>query len=306
MFKNLFQSHKHNNSAQTMARGDQCVDLHTHTDCSDGSLSPKALVEYAATKPLYAMAITDHDSIEGIAPAMEHAAKTSGAPKIIPGIELSTLYKGSDIHIIGLYIDYEDSYFLSRLREFVSCREQRNEKMCALLAKHGIRFSMDDLRAAFPDSIITRAHFARHMHSLGHVTTVQEAFDRYLGDDKPCFVPRAKISPSQAISLILDAGGVAVLAHPLKYKLPSGGLESMVAALSLAGLDAIEVYYPTHKESDRNMLSNLAKRFGLAKSGGSDFHGASKPGLDLANGYGDLWVPKDVLEPIKERAYITD
>ena len=162
------------------------VDLHVHSTCSDGTFTPEELVDYAMEKGLRAFALTDHD------PAPQ-------VPEVIPGIELSTEYQGKDIHMVGLFIDYHQPDFAHYLEDFIHSRENRNEKMCALLREHDIDITYEALLAEFPGAVITRAHFARYLLSHGYIQSMKEAFDRYVGDHCPCFVPREKVTPAQAV-----------------------------------------------------------------------------------------------------------
>ena len=174
------------------------IDLHVHSSCSDGTLSPAQVTSLAAQNGLRAIALTDHDTVSGISEALE-AGKKLGV-EIIPGIELSTNYQNRDIHIVGLHINPCDAYFLETLKEFQSSRDQRNEKIIGLLQQAGISISRKAMEDTFPDCVWTRAHFARYLMEHGYVSSVREAFPRYLGDHAPCFVPREKVTPWQAIS----------------------------------------------------------------------------------------------------------
>ena len=275
------------------------VDLHVHSNKSDGSFTPSELVDYALEKGLSAFALTDHDTTDGIDEAL---AAASGKPvEVIPGIEFSTEYEGKDIHIVGLYIDYNSDYFKRRLINFVRGRTIRNEEMCRRLTDHGFPVTYKELCAQFPDCVITRAHYARFMQSKGYVKTVKEAFDKYIGDGCPCFVPRKKITPMRAVEIILKAGGFPVLAHPLLYHFTDKELEELVILLKKMGLQGIEALYSTHTPADERKIRALAARHGLCISGGSDFHGIAKPGLDLATGYGKLFIPEEILDRIKTR-----
>lgn len=278
------------------------VDLHVHSTRSDGTYSPEQLVNYAMEKGLFAFALTDHDTIAGIDEALQQAAllKTQGLipPRIIPGIELSTEYLGRDVHIVGLAIHHKDPAFVKKLEEFVDSRETRNRKMCALLNHAGVAISYEELLASYPDSVITRAHFADFLWKHHYVKSLPEAFDRYVGDRAPCFVPRQKVTPVQAIALIRDAGGIAVLAHPVLYRMSDAALETLTAECAAAGLTGLEVLYSSYSASETRQMAALAARHGLLPSGGSDFHGANKPGLDLGCGYGKLAVPRKVLEDL--------
>lgn len=284
------------------------IDLHTHSTRSDGTLTPAELIRYAAQKGLAAIALTDHDTIDGIEEAVQAARSLSSqdpdalVPEVIPGVELSTEYRGKDIHIVGLFIDWQNREFADRLRGFADARIYRNRKMCSLLTENGCPVSYEDLEAAFPDTVITRAHFAQYLLDRGMISSIDEAFRKLIGDDCPCFVPREKITPHDAVRFLLRFGGVPVLAHPLQYKMSDTELDTLVASLTGLGLDGIEVYYSTHRQADTANLSRIAEKYGLLLSGGSDFHGTRKQNLDLGTGYGHLYVPDTILPPIRERA----
>ena len=275
----------------------RAIDLHVHSTCSDGTLTPSGLVDYATRKGLAAFALTDHDTVAGLEEALEYAR--GHVPEVIPGIELSTEYQGRDVHIVGLFIDFQKEGFREKLKEFTDSRTLRNRKMCALLQDAGIEITYEDLSAAYPDAVITRAHYARYLLEHGRVQSLNEAFERYIGDHCPCYVPREKITPSQAIALILEADGIPILAHPMLYHLGDDALETLIRECKEAGLLGMEVFYPTHTPADERFLRKLAQKYGLLLSGGSDFHGANKPKLDLGTGYGRLFVPEDLLKPMR-------
>ncbi len=304
------------------------VDLHVHSNRSDGSFTPTQLVDYACEKGLAAFALTDHDTIDGLeeaeryadmlrrdragdaagvegqnaAPWAKRLINDSGAavPEVIPGIEFSTEYQGHDIHVLGLYIDYHNSAFVQKLRDFVDSRTLRNRKMCRLLTEAGLPVAYEALLAEFPDAVITRAHYAKYMLNHGYVKSMSDAFDRYIGDHCPCFVPREKVTPVDAVQLILSAGGIPILAHPVLYHMSDEDLDTLTVLLAEAGLVALEAIYSTYTAFDERKMRALARKYHLLVSGGSDFHGANKPGLDLGTGYGSLYVPYSVLRDIKE------
>lgn len=292
------------------------VDLHVHSTKSDGTYSPTGLVDYAIEKGLSAFALTDHDTVDGLEEAIAYAEALRGAdaardtavpsggaptiPEVIPGIELSTEYGGKDIHIVGLYIDYKNPTFATKLQEFVESRNLRNEKMCALLRERGIEITYQALLEEYPDAVITRAHYAKWMLKNGYIKSMNEAFERYVGDHAPCYVPREKITPAQAVKLILDADGIPVLAHPTLYHMSTARLEKLLVELKAAGLLAMECIYSTYSTSEEREMRTLAAKHGLLISGGSDFHGENKPGLDLAVGYGKLFIPEEVLNNLKK------
>ena len=275
------------------------VDLHTHSNKSDGSFSPAELVRYAVEKGLSAIALTDHDTTDGIEEALK-AAKDREI-EVIPGIEFSSEYEGQDIHIVGLYIDYQSDFFKRRLVNFVNGREIRNREMCRRLTEHGMPVTYEELVAEFPDSVITRSHFAKYLLQHGYTKSLKEAFDRYIGDRCPCFVPRKKITPMRAVEIILKAGGFPILAHPLLYHMSKERLDKLVSQLKEVGLQGLEAVYCTYSPSDEREMRKLANKYELCISGGSDFHGNAKPGLDLAVGYGKLFIPEEILDRIKQR-----
>ena len=287
------------------------IDLHVHSNRSDGTYSPRELVDYAIEKGLTAMALTDHDTVDGLKEALEYALElknvtcigncnaATSVPEIIPGIEFSTEYQGRDIHIVGLYIDYENAEFKKYLQEFVDSRNTRNEKMCAKLREHGIDITYEALLAEYPNAVITRAHYAKYLLNHGYIKNMDQAFSKYIGDNAPCYIPREKVTPTQAVQLILQAGGVPILAHPTLYHMSDRRLDALVAELKEAGLVGIEAIYSTYTPAEERQMRALAEKHQLLVSGGSDFHGGNKPGLDLGVGYGKLYVHDSVLETIK-------
>lgn len=274
------------------------VDLHVHSKYSDGTLSPGELVDYALEKGLKAIALTDHDTVDGID---EITAYAQNKPvEIVPGIEYSTEYQGRDVHIVGLFIDHKSPAFLRYLARFRQSRDDRNHKLCANLRAAGINITCKALAAAFPDAVVTRAHYAKYLLDNGYVKSRKEAFDRYLGDHTPYFVHREKITPEEVIEVTRQAGGIPVLAHPTLYQLGQEQLETLIATLKKAGLMGMETIYSTYTERDKRRMKALAKKYRLLPSGGTDFHGENKPGLDLASGYGGLYVHESILEGLKK------
>ena len=275
------------------------IDLHTHSNKSDGSLSPTELLNLAKQTGLSAIALTDHDTTAGLSEAIVCGSQLG--IDVIPGVELSCDNNGKDVHIVGLFIDYEDTVFASHLNAFVNSRIERNKKMCAKLTAAGLPVDYDDLCEYCSGSVITRAHYARYMLSKGYIQSLTEAFDRYIGDNSPCYVPREKVTPKQGIELILSAGGFPILAHPLLYKMGKDRLDNLVSELAQCGLMGLEAMYSTYTPSDERDMRKLASKYDLTISGGSDFHGDAKPGLMLGKGYGNLNIPDAVLEVINIR-----
>lgn len=273
------------------------IDLHVHSNCSDGTFSPEELVSYARKKGLQAFALTDHDTVTGVARAADAAAGTGLT--VIPGVELSSDYQKRDIHILGLGIDAENRKFLKYLEEFQSAREIRNHKMMKKLAQRGIPINEEVMETVFPGCVWTRAHFARFLKDHGYVQDMQEAFKKYVGDHAPCFVPKEQISPFEAVRLLLDNGAHPVLAHPLLYHLGPSELENLVDQLCVCGLQGLEAVYSTNRFSDESAMKQLALRHGLCVTGGSDFHGSNKPDIDLGTGHGNLNIPCSLWEKLR-------
>ena len=276
------------------------VDLHVHSNKSDGTFTPTQLVDYALQKGLAAFALTDHDTTEGLDEALFYA---EGKPvEVIPGIEFSTEYEKKDVHVVGLYIRYDAPVFQSHLQAFVNSRVNRNIKMCKNLQSAGIDITFEKLCEENPGAVITRAHYAAYLFNHGYVADRAEAFAKYVGDDCPYYVPREKVTPSQAVDLILQAGGVPILAHPPLYHMEKERLDSLVGQLTEDGLMGIETIYSSYSAQEERDMFRLAKKYDLLPSGGSDFHGENKPGLDLGCGYGKLFVPEEILTNIKNAA----
>ena len=283
------------------------VDLHVHSNRSDGSMTPSELVDLAVEKGLSAFALTDHDTTDGIDEALMRAdewSKKGVQLEVIPGIEFSTEYKGKDIHIVGIDIDYKADFFKKYLTDFVNARIERNKKMCKNLQEAGIDISYDKLLDEYPGSVITRAHYARFLHDHGYTSSMKEAFERYVGDHTKYFVPREKVTPVQAVELVLKAGGIPILAHPVIYGLGKTALDMLVSELKAAGLIGIEAVYSTYTPSDERDIKSLALKHDLAISGGSDFHGKAKPDIDLAVGRGKLFVHEGILKGLREKKQV--
>lgn len=277
------------------------VDLHVHSTRSDGTYSPTELVNYALEKGLKAFALTDHDTIDGLEEALDAAKDTS--LQVIPGIEFSTEYRKKDVHIVGLFIDFHTQSFADYLQNFTDSRKNRNLKLCAKLRDEAnIDITYEELLSMFPNAVLTRAHYAKYLVLKGYVKSNADAFSQYLGDHTKYFVPREKVTPELAIELILSAGGIPILAHPTLYHLGKDELDKLVSQLKDAGLVGIEGIYSTYEPRETKAMHALAKKYDLLISGGSDFHGGNKPGLDLGNGYGKLFVPEDILT--KMEAYL--
>lgn len=279
------------------------IDLHVHSNVSDGSLTPSELVKEAIRSNLSAFALTDHDTTKGVLEAIEAAkqATLNGTPiEVIPGVEISAAYKKKDIHILGLFLDIEYEPLQTALEKAVKNRELRNEKMASNLKNGGLDIDYEKLCSYFPpNTVLTRAHFAKYLYETGQVPSMNAAFDRYLNADGPYYVPREYISPENAISLIKKAGGIPVLAHPLVYHIPEVELEALIKRLKEAGLMGLEVFYSANTGFDEGIVRRYANKFDLVMTGGSDFHGANKPQISMGTGRGNLKIPYSVLDNLK-------
>lgn len=283
------------------------IDLHVHSLYSDGSCTPTELVSLAAKAGLSAFALTDHDIVAGIPEAAQAAAAYSqehpGTPlTVVPGVEISAAFRDRDIHILGLLIDPGSAELQTALDAARTERDTRNCRMAERLEAAGIHVDMDELKAIDPNSVITRAHFAKYLLMKHYVKDYSTAFTRYLGDETPYYVPRHFIDPEAAIRLIRNAGGVPVLAHPLLYHLGEEDLAGLVAQLAGYGLMGIEAIYSSNTGRDEQNVRHLADRFGLLITGGSDFHGTPKPQIQIGVGRGNLKIPYALLEELRQRA----
>lgn len=246
----------------------QHADLHTHTKASDGTCEPAENVRLAKEAGLNALAITDHDTVAGVPEALA-AGKELGI-EVIPGVEVSSVGRGQDIHVLGYFIPYEDSAFQERLVGLRETRHERNQLLIAKLQELGIPITLESVyrRKQGTDKNIGRPHIAEELIELGIVATIEEAFEKYLGKGAAAYVNPPRITPQEAIRLIQDAGGAAVLAHPGLYD-----DDELVQELIAFGLDGIEVNHPDNTEEQRLLYSTWAKEHGLVMTGGSDFHG---------------------------------
>ena len=273
------------------------IDLHVHSTASDGSLTPTEVVNRAAGLGLTAMALTDHDTVSGIDEALK-AAKDLDM-EVIPGIEVSCIYKEKEIHILGLYIDHTNPELLSFLKEASRKRYDRNMEMLAAFNKNGFEITVEDLHCGNPKTVITRAHFARALLKREYVSSVDQAFRKYLNPDRPYYRSRELITPEEVLNALQTAGGFPVLAHPLQYKLGWAGTEELVSMLKEHGLCGLECFHSSNNQDESGKLRKLAKKYSLAPTGGSDFHGAAKPDIEIGSGRGGLRVSALYLDDIK-------
>jgi hypothetical protein len=278
------------------------IDLHVHSCFSDGTCTPKELVNLAVSANLTAFALTDHDTVDGVADAITYG-KEQGI-QVIPGVELSCEYQPApgqkkEIHILGYNIDYTSSRLLHILSEVAVRRDERNRKMCKRLYDGGFPITYEELCERFPSTILTRAHFARFLFEKGAVGSVDAAFRKILSQDSPYFVTRDYLTPETAIRIIKEAGGIPVLAHPLLYKFSVSEIRILLTQLKDCGLKGIEAIYSRNRGNDEAFVRKLAKEFDLFITGGTDFHGANKPDLSIGIGTGNMKIPATLLENLR-------
>lgn len=284
------------------------IDLHVHSTASDGTLTPAELVRYAFEHGVHVMALTDHDTVAGVGEALDEASVINGPSSpagtaaritVIPGIEISAAYKRRDIHILGYYVDAGHKVFADMLEDQQREREVRNRRMADMLRAAGMPIDLDAIAAVSGSTTITRAHIARSLMEQGFCRSVSEAMDRFIGNEAPFYVPREFMTQKKAIETIHEAGGIAVLAHPLKYGASRSELEALVSELRSYGLQGIETYYSSNISNDEDVVRHLAIKNGLIMTGGSDFHGSNKPGLEIGTGFGNLRVPESAYTGLK-------
>ena len=267
------------------------ADLHIHTYYSDSTSSPEEVVADAVKAHLCAIAITDHDIIEGIAPTME-AARFHGI-EIIPGIELSTEIEGKDVHILGYFIDYEQGPLVERCHAFLDGRMSRMKDMLTQLKAIGINnIEFEEVFALTKSRAVGRPHLAKLLVEKGWANNMKAAFDKFLGEGCPGYAPKFKQTPFEAINLIHQSGGLAVMAHPMLTQ-----KDELISRLAKAGLDGLEVYYPNCTGIVTRFYENLAKKHKLIRTGGSDDHGKAK----VYTHVGKATVPYETIEEMKKR-----
>ena len=274
------------------------VDLHIHSTASDGRLNPADIVRQAAEQGLSAIAITDHDSVDGIVPALV-AAKAFPELRVIPAIELSTDAPQGEVHVLGYFIDYADREFQVTLERMRHSRLHRAQGMIAKLKNFGIYIDWERVQEIAGTGSMGRPHIAQAMLEKGYITSFKEAFDKYISRDGPAYVEREKMTPVEAVELLLQVNGLPVLAHPFTAKNP----EMLIAGLRAAGLIGIEAYYNGYTADEISRLVSLAGKYGLIVTGGSDYHGLEATNETMIGG---VDVPLESVERLialaKQRA----
>jgi predicted metal-dependent phosphoesterase TrpH len=274
------------------------VDFHLHTTASDGVLSPSEIVRYAKAKGLQAIAITDHDTIEGCEEGLTEGKRIDF--EVIPGIEISAEHSPGSMHILGFFLDIHHHLLNERLEYLQKARAERNPKIVEKLNRLGIDITFEEVLKASGGGQVGRPHFANVLLEKKYVRSFQEAFDRFLRKGAPAYVDKFRFTSKEALHFIKEAKGVAVLAHPNTLGMIGiSELEKLIQQLVEEGLKGMEVYYPEHSTLDVARYKSLAERYGLLLTGGTDYHGIEKNGLDIGVGRGEMKLPYSLVENMK-------
>lgn len=275
------------------------IDLHTHSRYSDGSNTPDEIIELAHLAGLSAIALTDHDRLDGIESARTRAEQLS--IEFVPGVEISCIFEKGTLHLLAYFLEATEGPLQDRLSEMQAARTKRNKEMALKLKDAQLPITWDELIEEAGGPNLGRPHFAAVMVRKGIVSSIQEAFDKYLAKGKPFYVPKVQITTQDAIKLALDSGALPVIAHPSTLDLSYADLQRYLTEMAGYGLVGVESYYSRYSTQERADLVSLAKSLDLVPTGGSDYHGTYKAGLNIGTGEGDLKVPDSVLEELKNR-----
>ncbi len=275
------------------------IDLHVHTTASDGSLAPGELVQEAFELGLAAVGITDHDTVGGIDEAL--AASENYDIEVVPGVEVSSQTGDLTIHLLGYYINHHDNSLKDMLSWMITARNERNPRLIKKLNDLGIPISLEMVHELAGNTVVGRPHFAKALVSLGATQSQDEAFNKFLGSSGGlAYIPKARMPSEKAINCIRQSGGIPVLAHPMTIEKKNVDIYQTVRSLKEQGLEGIEAYYSQHSSNQTERYLELAKRYNLIVTGGSDFHGSAKPDIKLGSGKGSLDVPHSVLSALKD------
>lgn len=272
------------------------IDLHTHSNCSDGSMTPTELVAHAAARGLSAIALSDHDTVAGVDEAVE-AGKHYGV-EVVPAIEFS-VQSDTETHILGFYIEHKSPILKEALDNINVVRHQRTVNTCNKLRDLGFDVTMEEALEIAPAGIIGRAHFARLLVEKGYISSVKEGFDKYLANGRPAYDGSQYLTAKDAVELIAAIGGVSFVAHPHLIRLDDTSLRTFLNELKGYGLCGIEGYYNEYTEEMQEYFQKLASELGLNICGGTDFHAKMKPHIEIGIGQGNMEIPYTVLENIK-------
>ncbi len=270
------------------------ADFHTHTTASDGLLTPTQLVDLAAERGVKILAVTDHDSTEGLAEA-QAAAKRHPDLTLVPGIEMSTDIPDGEVHVLGYSIDYQNAQFQKTLTHLRHARRDRGRLMVEKLRRLGIEIPWERIEELAGDGSVGRPHVAQALLEKGYISSFQEAFDRYIGRNGPAYAERVKLTPAEAVAMLAKVDALTVLAHPATLS----NLDDLIGDLKAVGLVGLEVYYQDYNESTRARLAATAERHGLLKLGGSDYHGLGGEHERLP---GDIPLPEEDIDAFMELA----
>lgn len=273
------------------------VDLHLHSTYSDGTFEPSELVDRAVAAGLTTMSLTDHDGFEGIAEAEGSAAGRIG---FIPGVELSIDWDGPGLHLLAWWVGAGSPLDLG-LGEIRASREQRNFEIIAALNEMGHPVTVEQVQRISTKGVIGRPHIARALMDIGVVSSITEAFDRFLSSGKPAYRGRLRLTVEDAVELVRRSGGVTAVAHPHTVADQADGFADAFRRFAKLGIDGVECWYPEYPPAQRADMAAMASRLGLVPTGGSDCHGANKPGIEVGVGRGDLMVPDGVVEALEAR-----
>jgi predicted metal-dependent phosphoesterase TrpH len=274
------------------------IDLHLHTTASDGVMTPSELVRYAKSKGLQAIAITDHDTIEGLEEGLSEGERIGF--EVIPGLEISVKHSPGSMHLLGYFLDIHHPLLTERLQYLQQARAERNPKIAEKLKELGVKVTYEEVLKASGGGQVGRPHFAQVLMEKGYVRTFQEAFDRFLKKGAAAYVEKVRFAIGEALHFIKEAGGVAVLAHPNTLGMKgNAALEDLVLQLVKEGLQGIEVYYPEHSPLEVAQYKVLTERHGLLATGGTDYHGMEGNELDIGVGRGEMRLPYSIVESLK-------
>ncbi len=276
------------------------IDLHTHSLKSDGSMTPAEVVQEAKKAGLSAIALSDHDTVDGLPEAIAEGKKIG--IEVVPAIEFSVQSK-TETHILGYYIDYENPELKKILEEVVDLRIERNHVTCQRLNELGFDITLEEVRALAPNNFVGRAHFARVLMDKGYTQSVKEGFDKYMSAGQYAYCEKQRLTAEQAVKLIKKCGGLAFVAHPHLIKISDEELIELLKRLKEYGLDGVEGYYTDYTPEMQEKFQSMAEELGLLISGGTDFHAKMKPHISIGTGLGNMKIPYEVLEKIKEKKF---
>ncbi len=282
--------------AEEIIYDERRVDFHTHSTCSDGTMTPTELVRHAHNMGLSAFALTDHDSVDGIEEASEEAKKIG--IEFIPGIEFSAA-EDTETHIIGLFLDPKNETLLATIQKLKNSRKRRMEDVCSKLRSLGFDVTHEEALRIAGGTFVGRAHIAKLMVEKGYCDTVRECFDKYIGLGKPAYSEKNELTAVEAVKAIRASGGLAFLAHLNQTGFDTDELRALLTKLKEAGLTGVEGYYPEYTPEHITQYRNLANELQLSFSGGSDFHGKMKPHIEIGSGTGALRIPYFILDNMK-------